>query len=102
MEKHREIRCTPQAAWNLAKKENRWALQPAPACPWWPYVFSQRTRIRVGDNGRVAVGTQRLSVDAPPRSKVIHCQHPNGDVTVLQHAPDPEKMPVVLLSTRLC
>jgi hypothetical protein len=36
MEKHREIRCTPQAAWNLAKKESRWALRPAPACPWWP------------------------------------------------------------------
>jgi len=102
MEQHREIRCTPQAAWDQAKKESRWALRPAPACPWWPYVFSQRTRIRVGDDGRVAVGTQRLSVDAPPRSKVIHCQHPNGDVTVLQQPPDPEKMPVVLLSTRLC
>jgi hypothetical protein len=102
MEKHREIRCTPQSAWDLAKKENRWALRPAPACPWWPFVFSQRTRIRVGDDGRVAVGTQRLSLDAPPRSKVIHCQHPNGDVTVLQQPPDPEKMPVVLLSTRLC
>jgi hypothetical protein len=102
MEKHREIRCTPQAAWDRAKKESRWALRPAPACPWWPSVFSQRTRIRVGDDGRVAVGTQRLSVDAPPRSKVIHCQHPNGDVTVLQQPPDQKKMPVVLLSTRLC
>jgi hypothetical protein len=102
LEKHREIRCAPQAAWNLAKKESRWALRPAPACPWWPYVFSQRSRIRVGDDGRVAVGTQRLSVDAPPRSKVLHCQHPNGDVTVLQQAPDPKKMPVILLSTRLC
>jgi hypothetical protein len=102
MEKHREIRSTPQAAWDLAKKENRSALRPAPACPWWPYVFSQRTRIRVGDDGRVAVGNQRLSVNVPPRSKVIHCQHPNGDITVLQQPPQRGKLPVILLSTRLC
>ncbi|MGD0650453.1 MAG: hypothetical protein ABSA97_04845 [Verrucomicrobiia bacterium] len=34
---------TPQAAWNLAKKEQRFVLRPAPRCPWWPYVFSVRT-----------------------------------------------------------
>jgi len=71
MEKHREIGSTPQAAWDQAKKENRWALRSPPPCPWWPYVFSQRTRISVGSDGKVAVGSQRLSLQAPSDSKVI-------------------------------
>jgi hypothetical protein len=54
LEKHRELGSTPKAAWNLAKKEKRWALRPAPPCPWWPYVFSQQTRLTVGDDGKVA------------------------------------------------
>jgi hypothetical protein len=101
-EVHREIGSTPQAAWDVAKKESRWALRPAPKCPWWPYVFSQRTPLRVGDDGKVAIGLQRLSVDAPARSKVVRCLHPNGDITILKNAPDKKAMPIVLLSTRLC
>jgi hypothetical protein len=102
MEKHRELGSTPKAAWNLAKKEKRWALRPAPPCPWWPYVFSQQTRLTVGDDGKVAIGSQRLSLDAAPRAKVMRCLHPNGDITVLKSPPDKKVMPVVLLSTRLC
>jgi hypothetical protein len=101
-EKHREIGSTPKAAWDRAKKEKRWALRPAPRCPWWPYVFSQQTRLPVGDDGKVVIGSQRLSVDAPPRSKILRCLHPNGDITILKHPPDKKAMPVVLLSTRLC
>jgi len=41
-------------------------------------------------------------VDAPPRTKVVRCLHPNGDITVLKNPPDKKVMPVVLLSTRLC
>lgn len=33
-EKHREIGSTPQAAWDLARRENRTSLRPAPRCPW--------------------------------------------------------------------
>jgi hypothetical protein len=102
MEKHREIGSTPQYAWDLARKENRWALRPAPRCPWWPYVFTQRTRVTVGSDGKVAVGSQRLSVEVPPGSKVIRCQHPNGDVSILKNAPQENTLPLVLLSTRLC
>ena len=102
MEKHRELGSTPKAAWNLAKKEKRWALRPTPKCPWWPYVFSQQTRLSVGDDGKVAIGSQRLSLDAPPRTKVVRCLHPNGDITVLKNPPTKNKFPVVLLSTRLC
>jgi len=102
MEKHREIGSTPKAAWDLAKIENRSALRPAPKCPWWPYVFSQQTRLRVGDDGKVAIGQQRFSIDAPPRSKVIRCLHPNGNVTVLKGPPVKNAMPIILLNNRLC
>ena len=102
MEKHREIGCPPQTAWDQAKKENRWSLRPPPSCPWWPYVFSKRTRVTVGSDGKVAIGSQRLSVQAAPDTKVIRCHHPNGDITILKEAPQKEHLPVILLSTRLC
>jgi hypothetical protein len=96
-EYHREIAMRPQAAWNLAKKEGRYVLRPPPRCPWWPYVFSVRTVVRVGSDGRVAVGTQRLRIARPPGNKVVRCQHPNGDFSVLQEAPAHGKRPEVLL-----
>jgi hypothetical protein len=101
MEKHREIGSTPQAAWNRAKKENRYALRPAPRCPWWPYVFSQRTVIKVSTEGKVPVGSQMLRVECPPGTNVTRCLHPNGDISILKEPPQKEKLPVVLLSTRL-
>ena len=102
MEKHREIGCCPQEAWDVARKEDRWALGPAPRCPWWPYVFTQRTRVTVGSDGKLAIGSQRLSVDVAAGTKVIRCLHPNGDVTVLRQPPEHGVLPVILLSTRLC
>ncbi len=102
MENHREIGSTPQHAWDLAKKDNRWALRPAPRCPWWPYVFAQRTRVTVGSDGKVAIGSQRLAVDVAAGTKVIRCHHPNGDISVLRNPPEHHTLPIVLLSTRLC
>lgn len=96
-EHHREIGMHPQAAWNLAKREHRFVLRPTPRCSWWPHVFSVRTVVTVGSDGRIAVGTQRLRVARPAGSKVVRCQHPNGDITVLQEAPAHGKRPVVLL-----
>jgi hypothetical protein len=101
LEKHREIGSTPLAAWNRAKKENRFALRPTPKCPWWPYVFSQRTWVKVSAEGKVPVGSQMLRVECPPGAKVIRCLHPNSDVSILKEQPQNGKMPVVLLSTRL-
>jgi hypothetical protein len=43
------------------------------------------------------VGHSRLSIDAPPRSSVIRCLRPDGDIYFLQSAPKPQKQPVVLL-----
>ena len=97
---HRELGRTPDAALRLAQRENRSALRPLPRCPWWPYIWSLRTRCKVGPDGRVLVGTQRLRVAASPGSRLIHCQHPNGDVTVLANEPSQNEKPSVLLQVR--
>jgi hypothetical protein len=94
---HRELGTTPKAAQTQALANNRSVLRPAPACPWWPYVWSQQTRVRVGDDGKVPVGSQRQAIDAPPRSTVIRCLRPDGDIYYLRHAPDPKAKPIVLL-----
>jgi len=96
-EKHREIGSTPQAAWDLARKENRSVLRTAPPCPWWPYIWSARSQTRVGPDGRIAIATQRLRIEQPPRTLVTRCIHPNGDHSVLLAPPAKGKRPVLLL-----
>jgi hypothetical protein len=97
LEIHRELECTPKAAWDRAIQEGRNALRPAPACPWWPYVFSVRTSIQVGRDGRIPIGTERLSVDCSAGLRLTRCLHPNGDISVLLHPPSPDHLPMVLL-----
>ena len=94
---HREIRSTPQAAWNRAKNEGRCALRPAPKCPWWPYIFSQRSQTRVGSDGRIAIGSQRLRLEQPPATLVTRCLHPDGSASVLLHPPRINTRPILLL-----
>ena len=96
-EVHRELGMTPQAARDHALEHKRSVLRPVPACPWWPFVFSQQTRVRVGDDGKVPVGHLRLAIDAPPRSSVLRCLRPDGDIYFLRSAPDPRALPVILL-----
>jgi hypothetical protein len=99
-EVHRELRQTPQRAWNRAKKENRSVLRPAPSCPWWPYVWSVRTSLKVGSDGRVPIGTQRLRVEKPPETLVVLCLHPSGHHSVLAAAPLAKELPVLLFTNR--
>lgn len=99
-ERHRELQMTPQKAWNTARRENRSALKPAPRCPWWPFVWSERTEIKVGPDGRVPIGTQRLRLQAPPGTKVILCHHPSGHHSVLAAQPDPKTKPPILFTNR--
>ena len=94
---HRELGMTPQAARDLALQQNRSALRPVPACPWWPYVFSQQTPVRVDDDGTIPVGPLRFPIQAPPRSTVLRCLRPDGDLFFLRSAPNPNLQPVVLL-----
>lgn len=94
---HRELGRTPHAAYQQALADKRSVIRPAPNCPWWPFVWSQQTRVRVGDDGKVPVGSQRHAIDAPPRTKVIRCLRPDGDIYYLRHAPDKNAKPIVLL-----
>jgi hypothetical protein len=97
-EVHRELRLTPQQAWERAQKEKRSVLRPAPRCPWWPYVGSLRTALKVGSDGRVPIGTQRLRVEHPPGSKVVLCLHPTGHHSVLAAPPDKKFKPILLFT----
>ena len=94
---HRELGQTPHQAHQQALAEKRSVIRPVPACPWWPYVWSQQTRVRVGDDGKVPVASLRQPIDAPPRTTVIRCLRPDGDIYYLRHAPDPKAKPIVLL-----
>ena len=94
---HRELGTTPLAARTQALAQNRSVLRRAPACPWWPYIWSLQTHVRVGDDGKVPVGPHRLPIAAPPRSRVLRCLRHDGDVFYLRHAPDPKSKPILLL-----
>mgnify|MGYP000111574973 CR=1 FL=1 len=99
-EVHRELGMTTHAAWELARSEKRTVLRPAPRCPWWPYVWSQRVTVRVGEDGRVAVGVQRVRLEEVPGTRVVLCQHPSSHYTVLAAAPRTDAKPVILFTNR--
>jgi hypothetical protein len=95
---HREIARTPDSAWQAALDEGRSVLRPAPKCPWWKYIWSLRSTVRVGPDGRVPVGTQRLRVELPPRQILVRCLHPSGAITILKEPPNPLHLPIVVLN----
>jgi transposase InsO family protein len=95
---HRELGVTTQAAWDQARKQKRTVVRPPPRCPWWPYVWSQRTTIRVGADGRVPVGADTVRLEVAPGTKVSLCQHPSGHHSVLAHPPAPKTKPILLFT----
>lgn len=97
-EVHRELKMIPQKAWDLALKEKRSVLRSKPNCPWWPFVWSQRTHIKVGPDGRVPIGSQLLRLNAAPATKAVLCSHPSGHRTILAAPPSHEAKPVILFS----
>jgi hypothetical protein len=99
-EAHRELGMTAQTAWDLAIEEGRSALRPVKPDAWWPYVWSQKHRTRVADDGRIQIGNSRIRLEAPPRTSVVLCHHPDGSQSVLAQMPDPAHMPVVLFTNR--
>jgi transposase InsO family protein len=99
-EVHRELGRTPDAAARQARREERTVLRPAPRCAWWPYIWSARTALKVGPDGRVPVGHERLRVAVAVGSRVVHCLHPNGDITFLAHEPKVDQKPVLLPQVR--
>ena len=88
---------------NCARPRNGLGLRPkrktAPCCG--PprvafgatYVWSVRTVIKVGSDGRVPIGTQRLRIEKPPATKVILCLHAAGHHSLPAAAPDPKQKP---------
>jgi hypothetical protein len=99
-ESHRELRQTPHRAWEQARKEKRSALRPAPRCPWWDFVWSVRTTLKIGTDGRLPIGTQRLRIEQPPGTKVVLCLHPAGHHSVLAAPPDAQQKPTLLFTNR--
>ena len=96
-EVHRELNMTPHAAWEKARRAGRSVQRACRPDPWWHYVWSVRSTVRVADDGRVSVAGQRLRVDAPPRTRLVHCLHTNGSVSLLTAPPDKNQRPKVLL-----
>jgi hypothetical protein len=95
-ERHRELGMTPQAAWDKAQRAKRSVLRAPPRCPWWPYVWSLRTVVCVGSDGRISVGPDRVAVRQSVGTRVVRCQHPNGDISVLAEPPAHGARPKVL------
>ena len=58
------------------------------------------TRFKVGTDGRVPIGTQRLRIEKPPASLVILCLHPTNHHSILAAPPDPKLKPVLLFTNR--
>lgn len=94
---HREIGSTPHAAHQLAIAQNHSKIRPVPNCPWWRLIWSVRSTVRVGDDGKVPVRNLRLSVDASPRSRLIRCILHDGDIIFLKSPPLKNTLPAILL-----
>jgi hypothetical protein len=45
----------------------------------------------------VPIADQRFTVAAPPRSRLIHCLHTNGSISILTQKPIKNQRPTVLL-----
>lgn len=96
-EVHRELRCTPWAAWTTAKREKRSVLRACPRDPWWNYIWSLRTEVKVDFERTVPAGTQRLRLEAcAPKTKLIRCEHRDGSYSFLLRPPQRGKRPVLM------
>lgn len=96
-ELHREIGCTPAQAIQKALRQKRSVLRPVPRCPWWPYIWSLRSTVLVGSDGRIPVGTERLRVASAPGTRLVHCLHPDSSISVIAHQPKHGQIPILLL-----
>ena len=95
-ELHRELKMTPQAAWTAAKREHRYELRPFREDPWWRYVWSLRTRVKIALDGTIPVGTLRHRVPGRAGGWVVHCRHPDGSISILANEPGSGGKPIVL------
>lgn len=61
-------------------------------------MWSLRTEIKVGDDGRLPIGTQRLRIEAQVRPTVVLCQLPSGHYSFLANHPSYKTKPRVLFT----
>ncbi len=94
---HRELQMTPQKAWNQAQGEKRSVLRPKPPSPWWPYIWSLRTTVKVDIDGTVPVGNQRIKTNFLLGKKLTRCEHSDGSFTFLANPPGSGGKPIVVL-----
>lgn len=94
---HRELKMTPQEAWDRAAKEGRCVLRPFRPDPWWPYVWSLRTQLKVGIDGMVPAGATRIGISVTPGGTVTRCEHTDGSYTFLAKPPGQGGKPIILL-----
>lgn len=94
---HRELQMTPNEAERRATADGRNVLRPFRRDPWWPYVWSLRSEVKVDTQGTVPVGGQRLKIPLNPCTKVTRCEHPDGSYTFLAKPPGEGGKPIVLM-----
>lgn len=80
---HRELRMTPTEAWRKAIREKRCVLKERPATPWWPYLWTVRSLVKVSFDGTILLGTGRIKLPNSCGHRYIHCHHPDGSYTLL-------------------
>ena len=95
-ELHREIGMPPQQAWSQALQEGRCKLRACKRDPWWPYLWSVRSKVRVDVDGTVPLENQRVKITPTYRRTAIHCRHPDGSITYLAEPPGSGGPPIVL------
>ena len=93
---HREIERTPQQAWDEAIEAGRTKLRPCKRDPWWPYIWSVRSKVKVAADGTVPLDGRRVKITPTYRRSAIHCQHPDGSITYLAEPPGSGGHPIVL------
>lgn len=99
-EPHRELRMTPQTAWEEATAQGRNKLRPVPKEPWWDYVWSLWHPLTVEGGGRVRFGQDTFPTQCISGTKVVLCEHLDGCFSILKERPDRQKLPVVLFTNR--
>lgn len=99
-EKHREIGCVPDMAWEKAMKEGRSKLRPVPRDPWWQYVWSDISLAHVGPRGVVEWNGLSMPTQRRNGERVVVYDHLDGTVSVLLNKPSKDEFPMVLFSNR--
>ena len=108
---------TPQAKGKIERRHDYWQKRLVPLLaaerivelpganrlldPLVPHADQHEVHRELGQTPHAAylqaLADQRFPIAAAPRTTVIRCLRPDGDIYYLRHAPDPKAKPIVLL-----